>query len=121
MKIASILAVAFLLTPWLRAETTEFLPDDAPEGFLHYRRLTKEPNESGLTTADCYLKISTISEVTVYTKNEDGKTFYRVRVLSQAMQIGSGNEPIHYYQDFEKKENATNLMLKITRLVNVTK
>lgn len=117
MKMPSILAAVFLLAPWLSAgETTQFLFDDSPEGFLHVRNVEDGPDG---TTADSYLRINTISQVTIFTKKEDGKTFYRVRVLSKAMQYtGNGqSEPISHYQDFQSKEEATNLMLRITKLV----
>lgn len=117
----SILAAVFLLAPWLSAgETTRFLFDDSPEGFLHVRNV--EDGAEG-STADSYLRIDTISQVTIFTKKEDGKTFYRVRVLSKAMQYTGGgqSEPISHYQDFQNKEEATNLMLRITKLVNAGK
>lgn len=119
MKIPSILAVVFLLTPWLQAETTQFLLDDSPEGFLHYRVVEKDGSNQTDSTDDRYLNIKTISEVTVSTMNEEGKAFYRLRVLSQAM--GYSKEPIRYYQDFQNKEEATNLMLRIMKLVNAAK
>jgi len=118
MKAPLILGLLFLLAPMLPAADT--LLDDGPPGFLHFHRVDKESPDM---IKDIYLRISTIGAVTIFTATKNTTAPYQVRVLSLATRhLGEGkNEPLAFHLNFTKKEDAENVMLKITRLVNEDK
>jgi hypothetical protein len=119
MKAPLILSLLFLLAPVLPAAST--LLDDGPPGFLHLQKLDDDDPTNVAT--DTYLRISTISAVTILTDKKNQKAPYTVRIQSYAMRYTFGErvEPLAFHLEFTKKEDAENLMLKITRLVTEAK
>ena len=118
MKASLILVLLYSLAPMLPAE--DRLLEDGPPGFLHFQRADKEDPDEAM---DTYLRISTISAVTILTDKKKEKAPYQVRIQSYALRysFGERTDPIAFHLDFKTKDEAENLMWKITQLVNGAK
>ena len=118
MKTPLTLGLSVLLSPMLLAE--DRLLDDGPPGFLHFQRTDEKDAQKA---QDFYVRTGAVDVVSITPLEINGEALFQVLIRTSTMRhTGNGqNEPIIFYSNFAKKENAENLMRKITLLVNEAK